>query len=181
MDILKAVLLAFVPIAGLTFVIAYYSYKNGIVSIRDDKRDEWDIAGKNKDDDWGGSGESSDDALHEDRPTNNYLHQKWISFGGGFYGLIALVTFCVIEAKEVVGFILSIEGWQTILDLLNLDTLISLFIASIMNMVDAFIWFKYWPDQIDMGNGWIWLGMAYGGYHFGRWLAEFFLSRSNKS
>jgi hypothetical protein len=41
-----------------------------------------------------------------------------------------------------------------------------------MNFVTAIIWFTYWPDQIDMRNGWIWLGMTYAGHHFGRQLAE---------
>lgn len=41
MDILKAFLVAFLPISGLTHVIAYYSYRNGLVSIHEDKTDQW--------------------------------------------------------------------------------------------------------------------------------------------
>tara|TARA_R110002072_G_scaffold1780_9_gene14778 strand:- start:66455 stop:66979 length:525 start_codon:yes stop_codon:yes gene_type:complete len=171
MDILKAVFLAFLPIAGLTHLIAYYSYRNGIVSIHDDKQGDWDITGAK---DWDGIGADNhhDGSQEKERPTNNYLHKKWVSFGGGFYGLMAFLTFSVIEVREVFGFIQRIEGWHTITDMLNWNSLKDLFIESIMNMVDAFIWFNYWPDNIEIGNGWVWLGMAYGGYHIGRWFAE---------
>lgn len=98
----------------------------------------------------------------------------------GFYGLMALVTFFVIEVREVFGFILRIEGWHTLTDLLNLDSLIDILIDSIMNMVDAFVWFNYWPDTIAIGNGWIWLGMAYAGYHVGRWTAELRLGQADR-
>jgi len=33
-------------------------------------------------------------------------------FGGGFYGLIALLTFIIIELTQVVNFLFSITGWQ---------------------------------------------------------------------
>jgi hypothetical protein len=54
---------------------------------------------------------------------------------------------------------------------------VDVLVNSIMNMVDAFIWFLYWPEQISMSNGWIWLFMAYAGYNLGRWGAEWVLDR----
>ena len=42
MDVVNALWMAFLPLAILTFVIAYYSYKNGVISIHDEK-DEWEV------------------------------------------------------------------------------------------------------------------------------------------
>lgn len=43
-----------------------------------------------------------------------FLHSKWVTFGGGFYGLIALLTFVVIELTQITQFWLSVEGWSDI-------------------------------------------------------------------
>jgi len=166
-DALQAALMAFLPIALLTFAITHFSFRNGDIGINDDKKDDWDIFGKKQ----------AKSQKGEAPVANNYLHKKWVSFGGGFYGLMALITFFVIELRETLGFIESIEGWHTITNLLNIGSMVDLVIASIMNFVTAMIWFTYWPDTIDMTNGWIWLGMAYGGYHFGRKFAEFRLGQ----
>jgi hypothetical protein len=100
-----------------------------------------------------------------------------VSFGGGFYGLMALITFTVIEVREIVAFVASLDSFQALIDLLSINTLVDVLVNSIMNMVDAFIWFLYWPEQISMSNGWIWLFMAYAGYNLGRWGAEWVLDR----
>lgn len=170
-DVTYAFLMAFLPLTVLTFGIAYYSYRNGIVSIHDEK-DEWGM----DDTDWD-DGMSGDTSESEKKPTNNYLHSKWLSFGGGFYGLMALLTFTVIEARELGAFIASLEGFDSLVALISVDTLVSFIKNSIFNMVDAFVWFFYWPKYIAMGNGWVWLGMAYGGYNLGRWGAEWVLDQ----
>lgn len=180
-EILEPLVGAFLPIAALTYIIAFYSFKNGFIRINDEKKNKWDLVGAkpNKTAKKTAKSKEKNKEKRKDRPTNNYLHKKWVNFGGGFYGLMALMTFFAIEIQEIATFILSIEGFQTITNLLNLSSLINLFVASIMNFVTAMIWFTYWPDQIDMGNGWIWLAMAYAGYHFGRWLAETHLDGTN--
>jgi hypothetical protein len=82
------------------------------------------------------------------------------------------MTFFAIEIQEVINFIASIEGFHTITNLMSFASLIKLFVASFMNFVAAIIWFTYWPGQIDMSNGWVWLDMSYAGYHFGRSFVE---------
>jgi hypothetical protein len=167
-DLVYPFLMAFLPMTVLTFGIAYYSYRKGVVSIHDDKED-WDDLGESLGNEW-----ADDD---DKKPTNNYLHSKWVSFGGGFYGLMALITFTVIEVREIVAFVASLDSFQALIDLLSINTLVDVLVNSIMNMVDAFIWFLYWPEQISMSNGWIWLFMAYAGYNLGRWGAEWVLDR----
>ncbi len=102
------------------------------------------------------------------------LNSKWVSFGGGFYGLAALVTFFVIEALEVISFVSAATGIDYFIDAISISTLIAIFVESFTNMIDAIIWFTYWPDKTGIGNAWIWLIMAYAGYQLGEFLADQF-------
>jgi hypothetical protein len=34
----------------------------------------------------------------------NPVHNKWIKFGGGFYGVVALMTFVIVETGEIASF-----------------------------------------------------------------------------
>lgn len=168
MDIIKPLFFAFLPIAVATYAIAYYSFRNGEVTIdEDDGEIDLDL-----DVDWGDKKEKDKTKKKKKPKPNNLLHKKWVDFGGGFYGLMAFITFSYIEVLEVFNFVQALESWRQILDYLNFNTLVDVFIQSIKNMIAAFVWFTYWPKQIIMSNGWIWLGLAYGGYHVGRTVAS---------
>lgn len=136
-------------------MIAYLSYRSGEVKPEQDQKAEWDIAG----------------SCDEDRPTNNYVHQKWMSLGGGYYGLVALITLVYIEGSELYGLFLIRDELLGIIQSLDRDAVIEIVKQQIMNMVDAFVWFRFWPERIEIGNGWVWLGLSYAGYSVGRWLA----------
>ena len=47
---------------------------------------------------------------------------------------------------------------------MTIDLLVDLIKNAIINLVDAFVWFNYWTSEVDMHNGWVWLGAAYLGY-----------------
>ena len=65
-------------------------------------------------------------------------------------------------------------NWSQILSSISLKLLLDLVIESILNLVDAFIWFRYWPDEINMKNPWYWLIAAYSGYLLGaRWAEKY--------
>ncbi len=87
---------------------------------------------------------------------------KWFSFGGGFYGLVALYTWIRIEWDDVAAFIMSLDDLVMRFDV---GVLVRLFIDSIMNFVWAIAWPIYWLRVAD--DPWIWLGIAYGGYWLG--------------
>lgn len=87
---------------------------------------------------------------------------KWFSFGGGFYGLVALYTWILIEWDDVSEFIMDLGDLVFRLDI---GVLIRLFIESIMNFVAAIAWPVYWLQKAD--NPWIWFGVAYAGYWLG--------------
>lgn len=106
--------------------------------------------------------------------SSHLLVNKWLNFGGGFYGLMALITYAVIEIKEIIGFFINLFdlNWSQVWSSVSIKMLVDLFVAAIMNLVDAIVWFKYWDREIDMKNGWLWLIAAYLGYLLGARLAK---------
>lgn len=91
---------------------------------------------------------------------------KWLRFGGGFYGLVALYTWLLIEWEDVAEFL---QGLADIV--LNVDAgglvglLIALFVESMMNFVTAIAWPAYWLGESR--DAWILLLVAYAGYWLG--------------
>ena len=106
------------------------------------------------------------------RAGGDLFYGKAMTFGGGFYGTMALLTYILIEIAEIwqfLGVVFSPSEWE---NKLGIGLLIEFFINSIMNLVAAFIWFITLPNRIDMENGWIWLGAAYLGYEVGTRVAN---------
>jgi hypothetical protein len=160
-DIIKAIFYAGFPLGVFSFLMVYYAYQKGYLSpevtIRNDFKDK-----------------HNDDRQLSKRNKKSlvFFHSKWVGFGGGFYGLVALVTFIHIELKQIFEFIVGATGLQYFLDLFTISAFIGMFIDSIMNMIKAAIWFTYWPDVFDMSNFFVWLLIAYLGYRLGANLAQ---------
>jgi len=160
-DALKAIVFAGIPVGVCSFLMVYYAYYKGYLS-----RDvEIRHAFKNKDDD-----KSLLAKKHKKKLL--FLHSKWVAFGGGFYGLIAMLTFVVIELLQIVNFLLSVTSWKDITALFSIKAFIAMFIDSIMNMLKAAVWFIYWPNKISSGNFLIWILIAYLGYRLGAMFAK---------
>ena len=104
------------------------------------------------------------------------LHNKWVAFGGGFYGLVGLLTYARVELGEIRDFLLQFEGIGAFLSDISLDMFINLFIEGIMNFVIAIAWPAYWISEIRSDRVWIWFLVAYGAYWAGARLA---LKRKN--
>jgi len=95
------------------------------------------------------------------------LHGKIMSFGGGFYGTMALFTYLLIEIIEIWRFLTGVFNINTWLDKLGLDLLIGFLVNSVTNFVKAMLWFLTLPDFISMQNEVIWILIAYAGYWSG--------------
>ncbi|MFC3092871.1 hypothetical protein DRW07_01460 [Alteromonas sediminis] len=72
--------------------------------------------------------------------TGNALLDKWLDFGGGYYGIVAFIKLIFIEIAQVREFILEGPGIVAFLQSLGIGTIISFFIEQITNFVSAIIW-----------------------------------------
>lgn len=91
------------------------------------------------------------------------VHDKWMWFGSGFYGLAALWTFVIIELADIFNFIFNFPGWAVLFADGVINLLVNMFANQIENIVSAFVWFGYW----DAYSIWIWVLIAYAGYWIG--------------
>jgi len=166
----KAIILVGIPVGAFSFLMIYYAYLKGYLSTDIEFKDAFNKHNK------------AHSTLSKKHKKNLlFLHSKWVTFGGGFYGLIALLTFIVIELLQIVNFWLNVTGWQDIAALFSIQALIGMFVDSIVNMVKAAIWFTYWPEVFNTDNFIGWVLVAYLGYRLGAKLAKDYLLKQRES
>jgi hypothetical protein len=100
------------------------------------------------------------------------VHRKWLSLGGGFYGVVAVLTLLHIELGEVRDFIAGFDGVGPFLDRLSVGMLVGLIIETIRNTIAALTWPVYWLGEISSSRLWVWIIAAYAGYWAGSSLAS---------
>ena len=61
------------------------------------------------------------------------IHNKWMKFGGGFYGVVAMLTLLVIEWSDIKGFGLS--GFREIFNNFGIEKLIELVIDMVISSI----------------------------------------------
>jgi hypothetical protein len=101
----------------------------------------------------------------------DHVHRKWLAFGGGFYGVVALLTWVVVEITEVVNFILQLGGVVELIRNLSFGLIINLLVGAIKNFVVAIAWPFYWLGEIQSDFIWVWFVVVYGAYWAGSRLA----------
>lgn len=107
--------------------------------------------------------ETLTDELQPGKAKHDFLHNKWMQFGGGFYGVVAFYTYVLIEIDEV---------WDFFVGLANLFNenlvrlVIQFFIQSFMNFIAAVTWPVYWLSRVH-NDQWLWVIAAYAGYWLG--------------
>lgn len=104
-------------------------------------------------------------------PGMNPVHAKWLKFGGGFYGVVGLLTYGVVELRELRDFLLGFESLSALFAGFGLDMLIGLVVEAVKNFVVAIAWPVYWMSGIRSNHIWIWFVVAYAGYWAGAKLA----------
>jgi hypothetical protein len=97
----------------------------------------------------------------------NPVHNKWLRFGGGFYGVVGLLTYAVVELGEIRDFFTQFDGLASLISDISVDLFIGLFIDSIKNFVVAIAWPIYWLSDIRSDHIWIWFVVAYLSYWAG--------------
>ena len=103
---------------------------------------------------------------------HNMIMSKWMAFGGGFYGVIAVLTYVVVEFWELVDFFTSESTLWSTLTNIGVGDVVNLFVNSLMNFITAIAWPAYWLKKIDPYPVWVWFLVAYAGYTAGQFLAK---------
>ena len=161
MDTLLLVL-AFIVMTAISYLVFYFMLKqtnNESLAMIESK----DKAGLKK---------LKKDLKHEKITMQNILMSKWVAFGGGFYGLMAVLTYVVVEFNEIVDFLTSESGVIATIAAMGVSDLVGFFINSIMNFVTAITWPVYWMRIVDGFAPWVWFLVVYLAYVFGQFIAK---------
>lgn len=161
-EFLEALLKAALPVGLVTFGMVFWALLNGYLTENADQDAlEKELNQMSK------GGDS-------DQLPGDFLHRKWVKFGGGFYGVVALITYAVVETGEVGEFLANFEGIRHFLNTISINMVIDFFIDSLMNFITAIAWPAYWLSDIDRQHAWVWFIAAYLGYLAGARAARHF-------
>lgn len=172
LEFIEAVFKAGVPVGAVSFMLYFYSLKGGqFTETGNLKRLKAEMKAYKK------------SKAHK-KKSGNILHDKWMKFGGGFYGVMAFWTYLTVEMKEIWDFFEGVSGWPQLVELLTFSNLVRLLIDSITNFITAITWPFYWMNELSGNSDIMWLLVVYGGYslgmNYGRHKAhEWHLSKEN--
>lgn len=160
--IVAAVFKLGLPVAGLSFAMVWWALRKGVLS----ELEGVQALGKQIE------AMSKKKAKGEKRQKINPVHDKWLKFGGGYYGIVALYTWFLIEWRDIAETIAGFGGFAGWLDRMGLNLLINMFIEGLMNFVAAIAWPVYWISEFGAQLIWLWMGIAYGAYWLGMRAAQ---------
>jgi hypothetical protein len=163
LEMIKAIFIAGIPVGLIGFGLILWSIKNKYIGADENPKA---LQQRKKDSD----NKDTDFKL-------NPVHQKWLFFGGGYYGTLAFITYLHIEAIEIIEFFSEYTSFSNLIDQISFGALVQLVVESFLNIIPAFIWFTYWPDIFTINNGWYWLIASYIGFETGSFLAKRYAGR----
>ena len=151
------------PVGGLSFLMVWTALRKGLLT----ETDDFKALSKELD---------SMSKLHKDKkkesPDVNPVHGKWLKFGGGFYGTVALYTYGLIEFHEIRQMIAGLGGFRGFIDAISISLFINMFIEALTNFIAAITWPLYWMREFGSENMWVWFVIAYAAYWGGMRLAQ---------
>lgn len=151
-------IIAFISTALVSLLLHYFVFKQyGVDAIDENNKDDKILNKQIKEDNFS---------------PQNVLMSKWMAFGGGFYGVVAVLTYIVVEFREVVDFFTSEGSLVETIVSLGIGDLVNLFINSIMNFVTAISWPAYWLNKTEGHSAWVWFLVVYSGYLTGQFFAK---------
>ena len=151
------------PVGGLSFLMVWWAFKKGVLQERTHmKALSAEIKAISK-------------LKGDDKPKVNALHAKWLKFGGGFYGIVALYTYGLVEWGELRSFVADLGGLRELISNLNIGLVIDIFVEALKNFITAISWPIYWMREFGSNRIWIWVGIAYGAYWLGMKGAQYFI------
>lgn len=177
-ELFRALFMAGIPVAVTSYLLIWWALKNqylqGASNLKDvevhfkglskarsrKKKEEKKLRKK------GGGAVETEPGQKEEHKMNP-VHNKWLSFGGGFYGVVGLLTYAVVELGEIRDFITQFDGLLSFFSDITVGLFIGLIIDSIMNFLVAIAWPVYWLSDIRSDYIWVWFVAAYAGYWAG--------------
>lgn len=102
------------------------------------------------------------------RSKAEFVYDKWMWFGGGFYGLAGVWTFAVIEISQFFSFLFNVSAWSELFAGGLVNTIVQFLLNQLFNMLQGLLWFSYWPSESML----LWILIAYLGYWVGVELAR---------
>ncbi len=162
-EIINSILMSGIPILLITFGLFAWAYKTGLISQENDPFEQLN----NKLEELSAS-------EPESKKSSNFVMDKWIEFGGGYYGVMALVTFFHAEFYDGMEIIAELSQIDNQGSLLNgfINFAIEFFVESFTNIFLAFSWWNYWDGILPIEKGIVWLIVTYAAYLTGEWLAK---------
>ena len=165
MDIASEILNAFtlaLPVAAISFAMVWWALHKGLLKEKEKFHAlKQEIRAMSK------AARNSKKSKKKDRPDMHPVQRKWLKFGGGFYGIVAMYTYVLVEWQELVSFVSGFGGFGAFIRNLGIDVIIRIFIEGLMNFVTAISWPLYWMGELGSGQIWVWLGVTYAGYWLG--------------
>jgi len=165
------------PVGAFSFALVWWSINRGylqgdggvsgvgkeIKALSDERKKARKLRGKIK------KGKAPEQPVEERR--FDPVQEKWLKFGGGFYGVVAFYTYALVEWREIADFIANFGGLLEMLRRIGIGAVIELLVNSIINFVAAIAWPVYWIRQASGAYIWVWFVAAYAGYWLGIRLA----------
>jgi len=104
--------------------------------------------------------------LKQDRKTGHFAIDKWLVFGGGYYGTVALVKLTLSEVKQTYEFLSDWEGVIAYFSNFDFGTVVSFFINQLKTFISAIIWPTGYFGEYSLVQLVILFALTYGAY---RW------------
>jgi hypothetical protein len=155
---LEAILTFGLPLAFLSWMVFDWMYSDGQLDREDDPKL---IKSKLKN--------IKQDFKTRGTGQGNFLYRKWMWFGGGFYGLAGLWTFVATEIVDIARFLQQFTDPGYFAGGL-IDLLMRFLMNQLGNLINAALWFTYWPGENE--STLVWVFVAYAGYWIGVRLAR---------
>ena len=151
------------PVGGLSFLMVWWAFKKGVLQEKNHmKALSAEIKAISK-------------LKGDEKPDINPMHGKWLKFGGGFYGIVALYTYGLVEWNELRTFVADFGGFRAFIGQLDVGVIISILVEGLKNFITAITWPVYWMSEFGSNRIWIWMGIAYGAYWLGMKAAQHFI------
>ena len=110
-----ALLQAGLPVGVAAYLLVWWALRNGYLGEVETLREvEKEVKRLAKD--------------KEGKKAGDPVHRKWLAMGGGFYGVVAVLTLVYIEVVDILDFFAGLDGFGNLVNYLSIGTLVNMLI-----------------------------------------------------